>query len=35
MAFVKLEDRFGEIEAILFPYSYQQTVGLWERDKVS
>jgi len=34
MAFVKLEDRFGEVEIILFPSSYQQTVGLWERDKV-
>jgi DNA polymerase III alpha subunit len=34
MAFVKLEDRFGEIEAMLFPNSYQQTVGLWERDRV-
>jgi len=34
MAFVKLEDRFGEIEVILFPNSYQQTIGLWERDKV-
>lgn len=34
MAFVKLEDQFGEIEAILFPSSYQQTVGIWERDKV-
>ncbi len=34
MAFVKLEDRFGEIEAILFPNSYQQTIGLWERDRV-
>jgi len=34
MAFVKLEDRFGEIEIILFPNSYQQTVGLWERDRV-
>jgi DNA polymerase-3 subunit alpha len=34
MAFVKLEDRFGEIEVILFPNSYQQTVGLWERDRV-
>lgn len=34
MAFVQLEDRFGEIEAVLFPNSYQQTVGLWERDKV-
>jgi DNA polymerase-3 subunit alpha len=34
MAFVKIEDQFGEIEAILFPSSYQQTVGLWERDRV-
>ncbi|MEK7594657.1 MAG: DNA polymerase III subunit alpha [Patescibacteria group bacterium] len=34
MAFVKLEDRYGEIEAILFPNSYQQTIGLWERDRV-
>lgn len=34
MAFVKLEDRFGEVEVILFPNSYQQTLGLWERDKV-
>ena len=34
MAFVKLEDRYGEVEVILFPNSYQQTVGLWERDRV-
>jgi DNA polymerase-3 subunit alpha len=34
MAFVKIEDRYGEIEAILFPNSYQQTLGLWERDRV-
>lgn len=34
MAFVKIEDQFGEIEAILFPNSYQQTIGLWERDRV-
>ena len=34
MAFVKLEDKTGEMEAILFPGAYQQTVGLWERDKV-
>ena len=34
MAFVKIEDLFGEVEVILFPNSYQQTVGLWERDKV-
>ncbi len=34
MAFVKLEDKFGESEAILFPNSYQQTLGLWERDRI-
>lgn len=34
MAFVKIEDQFGEIEVILFPNSYQQTLGLWERDRV-
>jgi DNA polymerase III subunit alpha len=34
MAFVKLEDHQGEIELILFPNSYQQTAGLWERDRV-
>jgi DNA polymerase-3 subunit alpha len=34
MAFVKIEDQFGEVEVILFPGSYQQTIGLWERDRV-
>lgn len=34
MAFVKIEDRFSEVEVILFPNSFQQTLGLWERDKV-
>jgi DNA polymerase III subunit alpha len=34
MAFVKLEDQTGELELILFPNSYQQTTGLWERDRV-
>ena len=34
MAFVKLEDQFGEVEAVLFPNSYQQTLGIWERDRV-
>lgn len=34
MAFVKVEDQFGEIELILFPNAYQQTTGLWERDRV-
>lgn len=34
MAFVKIEDVKGEVEAILFPASYQQTIGLWERDRI-
>src|SRR5690606_33909821 len=34
MAFVKLEDHFGEIELILFPGAYQQTTGLGERDRI-
>lgn len=34
MAFVKITDLDGEIEAVLFPSSYQQTYGLWVRDKV-
>jgi DNA polymerase III subunit alpha len=34
MAFVKLEDKFAELELILFPGAYQQTAGLWERDRV-
>lgn len=34
MAFVKVEDKTGEVEVILFPSTYQQTMGVWERDKV-
>ncbi|HSW80096.1 MAG TPA: DNA polymerase III subunit alpha [Candidatus Saccharimonadales bacterium] len=34
MAFVKIEDQFNDIELILFPNSYQRTVGMWQRDKV-
>jgi DNA polymerase-3 subunit alpha len=34
MAFVKIEDLTGEVEVILFPNSFQQTLGLWERDRV-
>jgi DNA polymerase-3 subunit alpha len=34
MAFVGIEDRYSEVEVVLFPSSYQQTMGLWERDKV-
>ena len=34
MAFVKLEDQFGETEIILFPSSYQQTIDIWVRDRI-
>ncbi|HWB39589.1 MAG TPA: DNA polymerase III subunit alpha, partial [Candidatus Saccharimonadales bacterium] len=34
MAFARIEDRFGELEVVLFPNAYQQTVGLWDRDRV-
>lgn len=34
MAFIKLEDQTGEIEVILFPSAFQQTLGLWERDRI-
>jgi DNA polymerase-3 subunit alpha len=34
MAFAKIEDQSGEIELILFPSSFQQTTGLWDRDRV-
>jgi DNA polymerase-3 subunit alpha len=34
MAFIKLADRFGEVELVLFPGIYQQTTGIWERDRV-
>jgi DNA polymerase-3 subunit alpha len=34
MAFVHLEDQFGDCELILFPSSYQQTFGIWERDRI-
>lgn len=34
MAFVKIEDQFQETELILFPSIYQQTLGIWERDRV-
>ena len=34
MAFVKLEDQFGEVEIILFPKSYQEQPEIWQRDKV-
>jgi len=34
MAFVRLADLTSDIEVILFPGTYQQTNGIWERDKV-
>lgn len=34
MAFVKIADFTKEIELILFPNIYQQTIGIWERDNV-
>ncbi len=34
MAFVKIEDQTAETEVILFPSCYQQTIGIWERDRV-
>ena len=34
MAFVQIEDLSGGLELILFPSSYQQTLGLWEKDRV-
>jgi DNA polymerase-3 subunit alpha len=34
MAFVKIADQFGELELVLFPSIYQQTTGIWERDRV-
>jgi DNA polymerase-3 subunit alpha len=35
MAFVRLVDQYAEIEVILFPSIYQQTTGIWERDRVA
>jgi DNA polymerase-3 subunit alpha len=34
MAFIKIADLNGEIELILFPNAYQQTIGIWQRDQV-
>ncbi len=34
MAFVRIEDEHGDIEAVLFPNSFQDTAGLWQRDRV-
>ncbi len=34
MAFVKIADKATEFELILFPTIYQQTTGIWDRDRV-
>ncbi len=34
MAFIKLADMHDELELVLFPSVYQQTVGIWEKDRV-
>jgi DNA polymerase III subunit alpha len=34
MAFIKLADMSGEIELVLFPSVFQQTIGIWEKDSV-
>ncbi len=34
MAFVKIADMSGDTELVLFPSIYQQTAGIWERDRV-
>lgn len=34
MAFVKLEDRSGELELVIFPSLYKDSQSVWERDSV-
>ena len=34
MAFVGIEDMYGETELLVFPSVYEQTAWLWEQDKV-
>lgn len=34
MAFIKIADMASELELLLFPNAYQQTVGIWQRDRV-
>lgn len=34
MAFVQMSDSTGDIELLLFPNTYEQTLWLWEQDKV-
>lgn len=34
MAFVQLSDSYGEVEVIVFPSVYQQTLGIWKNDGI-
>ncbi len=34
MAFIRLSDTSGDIELVLFPKVYQESVDLWQRDKI-
>lgn len=34
MAFVGLEDLYGQVEVVVFPRTWQETRDLWEEDKV-
>lgn len=34
MAFVKLEDRTGELELVIFPNLYKENPHIWQRDKI-
>ena len=34
MAFVQLADQSSEIELVIFPNTYQQTVGIWDKHNV-
>lgn len=34
MAFVQVEDMDGSVEVIVFPSIFQQTLGIWQRDRV-
>lgn len=34
MGFVRLTDQTNELELVLFPSIYQQTIGIWEQDRV-
>lgn len=34
MAFVKLEDRTGETELVIFPNLYKESLDVWQRDNV-